>query len=129
MNKYRIWARGWKPARMIEPKDIQLFGSKNLQEALDTCKNETNNKYGLFILMVSTGLYDINDKEIFESDIVKVISYGRKSICLVEYGLSAEGFKFNYKVIGGIYERNEIILNNTKFEIIGNKYKNPELLA
>lgn len=76
------------------------------------------------ILMQSTGLFDKNDKEIFESDIVKMTKdvYSEPTY---------------YEVVrhrGGAYRLEskqhgcELWLRHTDCEIIGNIYENPELL-
>lgn len=82
------------------------------------------------IVMQSTGLNDINDKPIFEGDIVKC-GYGKgkviwKAGCfMVEWIDDKEAyleFVFSRK---GMYVRKD----DEQFEIIGNIYENPELLV
>ena len=75
-----------------------------------------------FILMQHTGLKDRNGKEIYEGDIVKAY---------VDYGPAGEA-KITQRVIMGCFGTN---LQQWTFkekgylpEVIGNIYKNPELL-
>lgn len=83
-----------------------------------------------FILMQSTGLFDVNGKEIFEGDIVLengwrkiAVSFGTQEI-EESYGdiVIYQGFNLN---LGGGYPKAVM----SKHEVIGNVYQNPELLG
>lgn len=81
-----------------------------------------------FILMQSTGLFDVNGKEIFEGDIV-VNKYG--NVGYVAYLQQEAGFvvvlkKSDYRL--GHRNTGESYDVTTNHEIIGNIHQNPELL-
>ncbi|AXI68340.1 hypothetical protein DP112_09830 [Streptococcus suis] len=81
------------------------------------------------ILMQSTGLFDVNDKEIFEGDVV--LENGWRKVA-VSFGTQEIEENFGDKRIfqgfnlylGGGYP--EAVMS--KHEIIGNIYENPELM-
>ena len=77
-------------------------------------------------LMQSTGLFDRNDKEIFEKDIVDY--RGRKAI-VNWHGSYAS---FIYRFVDELHKRNAewnpLYLAYLKFEVIGNVYENKDLL-
>lgn len=74
-------------------------------------------------VMQYTGLKDKNGIEIYEGDIIKT----SEGVFVVEYLNSAFGL---VKPSGDFYEYicNLCIMGGKVFEIIGNKYENPELL-
>ena len=80
------------------------------------------------ILMQSTGLFDINDKEIFEGDIVRIsMRIGRStttSIGAVEFDKFEVCFRIRND-IGGHYVT---MFHARYFEVIGNIYQNQELV-
>jgi len=71
-------------------------------------------------IMQFTGLKDINGKEIFEWDIVRLLCDGEKIICKVRRE------KTYYTLDGGILGAGELQTEN--IEVIGNIYENPKLL-
>ncbi|WP_105115956.1 YopX family protein [Streptococcus suis] len=81
------------------------------------------------IVMQSTGLFDVNDKEIFEGDVV--LENGWRKVA-VSFGTQEIEENFGDKRIfqgfnlylGGGYP--EAVMS--KYEIIGNIYENPELV-
>ena len=79
-------------------------------------------------LMQSTGLFDINDKEIFEGDIVRIsMSIGKRtttSIGAVEFDKIEVCFKIRNE-LGSHYVT---MFHARYFEVIGNIYENPELV-
>ena len=101
---------------------------------------------------LSTGLTDKNGKEIFEGDILQFddgviegrqTEFGRTEVCFgdyddseMDYGSPAFGWYisgyYGYHRVSGksdSYDSEESILTlSEKYEIIGNRYENPELL-
>lgn len=77
-------------------------------------------------LMQSTVLYDKNGKEIFEGDVVDY--NGRKAI-VNWHGSYAS---FIYRFVDELHKRNAewnpLYLAYYHFEVVGNKFENPELL-
>lgn len=125
--KFRAWDKENKAMRYgaeqaynghWQMNDIQYFG-----QLIDNPKYE---------LMQFTGLRDRNGKEIYEGDIVRVHprlvenqdSYTAK-IVWRDSGFDLERVDFNWI---GIRFANKLNENAEVYEIIGNIYKNPELL-
>ncbi|MBO8161304.1 MAG: hypothetical protein H0Z24_06665 [Thermosipho sp. (in: Bacteria)] len=79
-------------------------------------------------LMQYTGLKDINGKEIYEGDIVKI---NNKHIAQVKFSRGMFKFKLN-ETIYADFEETDILfpfeVSENDIEVIGNIYKNPELL-
>ena len=107
--KFRAWDK--VDETINEPS---TFGEINLNKAI---KNYYGKEDSL-ILMQYTGLKDKNGKEIYEGDILNTYKFGKKiktfeikdleMAILLKFGLeTAEGYEF---------------------EVIGNKFQNPELL-
>nr|WP_314630848.1 YopX family protein [uncultured Mogibacterium sp.] len=81
-----------------------------------------------FILCQYTGLKDNEDREIYEGDIVKAISFARW-IGVVKY--SDENQAFIFDDLDKKYRGKSTVFINQfdgGFEILGNIYENPELL-
>ena len=80
------------------------------------------------ILMQSTGLFDINDKEIFEGDIVRIsMRIGKRtttSIGAVEF----DKFEVCFKIRNELGVHYVTMFHVRYFEVIGDIYQNPELL-
>ncbi|MFC2494744.1 MAG: YopX family protein [Candidatus Absconditicoccaceae bacterium] len=74
-----------------------------------------------YIPMQSTGLFDRNDKEIYEGDIIKRLFYGKDRTIVVERDEDYGGFNISYWLQEGI-------VNTDTRVVIGNIYENPELV-
>lgn len=118
------------------PKFRACFGSEMYDEPvvydgefyLDWRDFEDGRTYNGAVLMQSTGLFDVNGKEIFEGDIV-VNKYG--NVGYVAYLQQEAGFvvvlkKSDYRL--GHRNTGESYDVTTNHEIIGNIYQNPELV-
>ncbi|MGU7878148.1 YopX family protein [Streptococcus suis] len=101
------------------PKFRAWFGSEMYDEPvvhngefyLDWRDFENGKTYDGAVLMQSTGLFDINGKEIFEGDIVRMHS----------------GELLPVKLHHGMFEPVCYYISNV-FERVGNVFENPELL-
>ena len=97
------------------------------KSVVDLNANRTCRKQRDVIIMQSTGLFDENDKEIFEGDIVETIYYEKLFTGIIVYDQEETGFKAtnghdeygnNFRYLGV----------NDSIIVIGNIYQNPELL-
>lgn len=81
-----------------------------------------------FEVMQYTGLKDKNGREVFEGDIVTVVDVGEVFTGVVIYDLE----ECDFKATNGEedYGNQFIYISNTteEIEVLGNVYKNPELL-
>ena len=79
-----------------------------------------------------TGLKDSEGREIYEDDIVKVVSYGEESFHVVKYMVDEDYPAFDLDPVLNDGECNSLsyCLNDcdTKITVIGNIHDNPELL-
>ena len=80
-----------------------------------------------FIIMQYTGLKDVNGKEIYEGDVIRL----RDSIACIEHDDKHTGFRFrwvdNQSHLGGT-TWHEGMLYVMEYEIIGNIYENPDIV-
>lgn len=139
--KFRAWGRDWNypgtPSEKFEMfydvSVVTTFHHKEQHVIADFGMYNESEYNGTeiidYTLMQSTGLLDINGKEIFEGDVVRVDDY--KNI-VVKFGKIEHEENYGDIVIyqglnlylGGGYP--EAVMS--KHEIIGNVYENPELL-
>lgn len=122
--KFRVWDKTKEKMRYPETyyheaKALWISLDGIVVEALENEVYYNDEKFG-GILMQYTGLKDKNGKEIYEGDVVKNIYGGIGEI------LFDDQKHFRYEVAYG----NEIwgLETTEKLEVIGNIYKNPELL-
>ena len=121
--RYRAWHKTWE--EMGEVKRMRFNDEGNITTVFVVGKTLGSNAYLKDVkLMQSTGLFDKNDKEIFEGDIVKMSKdvYSEPTY---------------YEVVrhrGGAYRLEskqhgcELWLRHADCEVVGNIYENPELL-
>ena len=80
------------------------------------------------ILMQSTGLLDINDKEIFEGDIVRISMRIGKSTTTSIGAVEFDKFEVCFRIRNALGGHYVTMFHARYFEVIGNIYENPELL-
>ena len=124
--RFRVWHN--ELGRMMSIKNMWFQDSRIEElELNDAVMNDHITAYPDEIeLMQSTGLFDINGKEIFEGDIVDY--KGRKAV-IKWHGSYAS---FIYRFVDELQERKSewkpLYLAYYKFEVIGNVHENKELL-
>ncbi|MET3634459.1 YopX family protein [Streptococcus porcorum] len=79
------------------------------------------------ILMQSTGLFDVNGKEIFEGDVVKLVDEYGSGISMVILQEGALGMIIE-EVFVPFVAMSILSCVDYTLEVIGNIYENPELL-
>ena len=128
--KFRVWDKEnkimWNIERWhIEDEYFDLIEPN--KSVVDLNANRTCRKQRDVIIMQSTGLFDENDKEIFEGDIVETIYYEKLFTGIIVYDQEETDFKAtnghdeygnNFRYLGV----------NDSIIVIGNIYQNPELL-
>ena len=121
--KFRAWDRELKEwTNYSIDDDLLMFYDKHAECWEIDLEGER------FILCQYTGLKDNEDREIYEGDIVKAISFARW-IGVVKY--SDENQAFIFDDLDKKYRgRSTVFMNqfDDGFEILGNIYENPELL-
>ena len=120
---FRAWDKKLKELTNYSISDIFIeFYNK------DTDSWEIDREGERFTLCQYTGLKDKNNREIYEGDVIKAISFARW-IGVVEYSDENQAFIFNDldKKYRG-YSTAFMNQFDDGFEILGNIYENPELL-
>ena len=116
--------RAWDVHNMEMFANDQLIIWNGNVYANDPGKISANKLIGWIIdkkyLMQSTGLFDINGKEIFEGDIVHAYSEGARLIGVIEYFDNA----YCIKDKNGIY--NSLWINTEHYEVVGNIWEDGE---
>lgn len=123
--KFRAWLI--KNKKMVEVKTIHL-STRKIMYGYSNGPQSYGNKVSSFkdvILMQSTGLKDINGKDIYDGDILKSNSEEISDIklfCIFENGC------FHIKDFDGWnIKMQQKYLNMYKIEVIGNIYENEEI--
>lgn len=119
--KFRVWSE--KNKKMLEIQKHSFKTGKSMPYGY-------NIAYDFGELMQYTGLKDENGKEIYEGDILSIKIYSRDKI-IVQCKALVEFKDGCFGVIWG-YDKSFLSLKsffNTKFEVVGNKYENPEILG
>lgn len=123
MLRFRAWNKATK--EMHEADDIVSLNFEKKQICVKTLFFEQLSYYDFddIILMQSTGLKDKDDKEIFEGDILSSKDGLLNGVVEYRYDL---GMRTNSLIRYNNFERLCNVARDR--EIIGNIYKNPELL-
>lgn len=122
--KFRAWD-GSSAARMYTSSEVMVCDGDIWIFDEDSDSNEwiVNNDLSL---MQSTGLFDKNDKEIFEGDI---IDYNGRNAVVKWHGSYAS---FIYMFVDELRSRNQewnpLYLSYFHFQVVGNKFETPALL-
>ena len=125
--KFKVWDK--KNKIMFPNKNYLVDFSMNLKGEWEIIREgvlgyKENEKQNDFIFRQFTGLKDKNGKEIYKGDIVEFIyKVGDKIRCQVKW--NKELCKF--QLIGKDFTL-DLIKSNSGYEVIGNIYKNPELM-
>lgn len=121
--KFRAWGVEWSFDRGIMPH--RMWDWYTIKPTLDIWIDD-----GSSIIMQYTGLNDVNNKEIYEGDIISIPGdysgdhYYKTSIGIVEYQ-APEFYPKNPNDKDGITWQD---FNLERCTILGNIYENPELL-
>ena len=105
--------------RTSNPKELRVFPKTKITlewEVLNRAVEDWD-----IVLMQSTWLFDKNDKEIYEGDIIKNLFYGKDRTIVVEKDEDYWGFNISYWL-------QECIINTDKREVIWNIYENSDLI-
>ena len=135
--KFRAWDRENK-VMLVVNNICNLFWDSKFIECYEVVPDpKGKHEYELIdrridledaILMQSTGLFDKNDKEIFEGDIVRISMRIGKSTTTSIGAVEFDKFEVCFRIrneLGGHYVT---MFHVRYFEVIGNIYENPELL-
>lgn len=127
-----------KESKLIREVVAIYFGESAAELHIKDGENPEYKKLNKIILMQSTGLYDINNVEIFEGDIlsrqVHVWIYGRDSSEWIteKYPVVCRDgtCRINGEILGDVLEEGirEDGLRQTGVQIIGNIHQNKDLL-
>ena len=126
IQKYRAWHR--ELGRMMSIRTMYFFADELYEFQLDDSlmNDDIPADPDEIVLMQSTGLRDKNGKEIFEGDVVDY--NGRKAIV----NWNGPYASFIYRFVDELHKRNAewnpLYLAYYRFEVVGNKFENPELL-
>lgn len=114
ITKFRAWDEKEKRINLID--EIIFF------DEYVTMHNGAIRGFDEVVIMQSTGLTDVNGKEIFEGDIVKArwwnIHGDHERVMLVEWNKNELGWNLinksstnmNYEVLGNIHEHPELLI-------------------
>lgn len=105
--------------RTSSPEELRVFPKTTITlewEVLNRAVESWN-----IILMQSTWLFDKNGKEIYEGDIIGNWFYDDDRTMVVEKDEDFSGFNISYRL-------QECIIDTDTREVIGNIYKDPDLV-
>lgn len=124
IQKFRAYDSG-SLSRMYQPDEV-MVGNGDIwinDEDFWCCQWIRDNDLEL---MQSTGLKDKNGKEIFEGDVVDY--KGRKAIVSWNGSYASFIYRFVDELNKRKSEWSPLYLSYYHFEVVGNKFENPELL-
>ncbi len=135
LGKYKVWDFVRKKFR----SDLLLMQDGKFC-AVDNCEIEATEKDDTnFVISFSTGLKDKNGKEIYDGDIIRIPNIRDSSndwaTCELKDYISCVEWKYNMWYVGyGNFHNwcfgklGDSSNDSSTFEVIGNKFENPELL-
>lgn len=136
--KFRAWDKLGKEMHKVSVIDFSSKGARIIRLAEVHSNGEGDHKrwYSTVELMQSTGLIDKNGTEIYEGDIVKVlvqdiepkVMKDKMYIGVVAYNQGTFDIKISKDTYLGIIPEMYMLDIDCVFEILGNKFQNPELL-
>lgn len=134
--KFRAWIKEEKkmaPVGDMHFRDGELHFIRLEQNSAITYGTSWNHvpKYESkdVVLMQSTGLHDINGKEIYESDVVE-ITYNKQVWDAIPAYCGSRKAKYDYRIDSledFFYTRKRNYIADSEFKVLGNIYENPEL--
>ena len=129
--KFRVWDDEnkvmWNIERWhIEDEYFDLIEPN--KSVVDLNAKRTWRKQRDAILMQSTSLFDKNDKEIFEGDIVRISMRIGKSTNTSIGAVEFDKFEVCFRIRNDLGDHYVTMFHVRYFEVIGNIYQNPELL-
>lgn len=113
--KYRAWDKETKTMNGM----AEIYRNRN--QEIELHPRDEN-----IILMQSTGLFDKNGQEIFVKDIVNY--KGRRAIVKWHGSYASFIYIFVDELQKRVADWKPLYLSYYKFEVIGNRFENPELL-
>lgn len=124
--RFRAWDKTCKT--MYEADDIMYIDFREKEICVETLFFEKASRYDFddVVLMQSTGLRDKNGKEIYEGDIVDF--KGRKAVIKWHGSYASFIYMFVDELKKRAQEWDPLYLSYYHFEVIGNKFENPEFL-
>lgn len=123
--RYRAWHKTWE--EMGKVKRIRFDDEGNVTTVLFRGRDLGTNTHADEIeLMQSTGIFDKNNTEIFEGDIVDY--KGRKAVIKWHGSYASFIYRFVDELQERVSEWHPLFLAYYHFEVIGNIYENKELL-
>lgn len=123
--RYRAWHKTWEEIGKV--KRIRFDDEGNVTTVLFRGRDLGTNTHADEIeLMQSTGIFDKNNTEIFEGDIVDY--KGRKAVIKWHGSYASFIYRFVDELQERVSEWHPLFLAYYHFEVIGNIYENKNLL-